>query len=602
MCGIIGVIGDQKHSLPLDLLHHRGPDANGLWKSGKVYLGHTRLSIIDLSDDGSQPKTDFTERFTITFNGEIFNFREIKKQLKDYPYNSNSDTEVILAAYSIYGYETPKYLKGQFAFAIWDSELNELFVARDRMGEKPFYYHQDGEQFIFASELRSLIATGIVPKRIDNSSLQEYLSYQSVCPPNTLLENVFQLPAATCGIFKNGVLSTELYWDISISRDIEYTNLHEIRTEIKAKLSESVKFQMVSDVSLGAFLSGGIDSSAIVGLMAEQSLDPIQTFSVSFEDKRFDESKYASIIANKFNTKHTNILLDVDDFKSKLPEILSKIDNPSGDGPNTFIVSEAVKKAGLTVALSGLGGDELFAGYNGFKRYYGLQKISPFWKASMPLRWAISKFCNGKFRDLLKFTSLDLAHIYSLDRMVFSNDEIEFLLGTRSKDRLISLLMGKQDALSELPFLSQYSIAELLSYTSNVLLKDTDQMSMANSLEVRVPFFDHDLIEYVTGIPDEFKYPKYPKSLLVESLGTLLPNEIVNRPKMGFSFPWDEWLRTNLKTYCESSLIALSKRELFKEGQILKLWEKFLKNDRSVNWSKIWLLVTLEQWMKNIKI
>lgn len=602
MCGIAGIVDlnevrDNRDivSSILSKLWQRGPDDEGLWFADKVTLGHSRLAIIDLSLGGSQPKTDNSGRFTITFNGEIYNFLSLKCQLEDYDFKTKSDTEVILAAYRKWGYYTPNYLKGQFAFAIWDKEKDELFLARDRMGEKPLYYLYNEDQFCFASEIRALLESSKVALKLRLESVSEFLRLQYVCAPFTLLEGVFQVPAAHYGIYKKGQLIFKKYWDIT---DIESNedDLNSIHTSIKDKLSTSVQLQMLSDVPLGAFLSGGIDSSAIVALMAEQSSNPVETFSVGFNESAFDESKYAAIVAKKFRTNHHSILLNANDFKNRLPEILSKIDNPSGDGPNTYIVSEAVKKAGLTVALSGLGGDELFAGYDGFQYFYRLQKVQNLWKYSKYLRLAISPLFDSKKRELLRLDSLKIEDFYPLYRSVFSMAEIRALLPNVRYE--YNVPWSKE--IHNLPVLSQYSVAELTGYTRNVLLKDTDQMSMATSLEVRVPFFDHDFIEYILGIPDKFKFPIYPKSLLVESLKPLLPDEVVHRPKMGFSFPWDQWIRCDLKNFCFKHLSDLQQRPLFAENEILNIWNRFLKRDKEIKWSKIWLLVTLECWLKNI--
>jgi asparagine synthase (glutamine-hydrolysing) len=555
-------------------------------------LGHRRLAIIDVSEGGKQPKTDAIGRYTITFNGEIFNFKELKKQLVEYPYTTESDTEVILAAYTKYGCDCPKYLKGQFAFAIWDSTKQELFIARDRMGEKPFYYFLDESKFSFASEIRALLKlVGKTPK-LRNESLAEYLYLQSVQAPYTLLEGILQLPAAHYGIVKQGFLTISPYWDVTEVAKQDYSDLKAVHKNIKEKLSESVQLQMLSDVPLGAFLSGGIDSSAVVALMAEHSEKPVETFSVGFDEASFDESQFATLVAKKFNTNHHTIRLKSDDFVQRIPEILSKVDNPSGDGPNTFIVSEAVKKAGLTVALSGLGGDELFAGYDGFKRYYNLQKFRNIWQ------WSNGPWFDGKKGELLSLPKIDLEDVYPLSRSLFSLKEIKRLLPESS----YQYRFPNHTSVCQLPILSQYSIAELTGYTQTVLLKDTDQMSMANSLEVRVPFFDYELIEYVLGVPDEIKYPTYPKSLLVESLKPLLPDAVVHRPKMGFSFPWEEWMKGDLKLYCQDSIEGLARRNIFSTDELSNIWNSFINNSPKVKWSKVWLLVTLEQWLRKIEL
>lgn len=365
------------------------------------------------------------------------------------------------------------------------------------------------------------------------------MSQQSVQAPNTLLKDIFQLPAAHHGVFKNFTFKTQKYWDFKVKKKILYDDTKVIQSTIRNLFSDAIGLQMVSDVPLGAFLSGGIDSSAVVAMMAEHSTNPIETFSVGFNVAKYDETPFADIVAKKFKTRHHAIQLNINDFKNKIPEILAKRQPKGRHGPNTFIVSEAVKNEGLTVALSGLGGDELFAGYSGFDQFYKLNKFSTLFNSTYLIRNFLKFPFKGKVKNLLKFKNITLQDFYTLSRSVFLPDEIKKLLNNGEN----KFSTPYTNSYSSFPILAQYSIAELNGYTQNVLLKDTDQMSMANSLEVRVPFFDHDLVEYVLGVPDQYKYPKYPKSLLVESLGDLLPNEIVHRKKMGFTFPWAQWMR-----------------------------------------------------------
>jgi asparagine synthase (glutamine-hydrolysing) len=602
MCGIVGIISNEPKGIrnALDLLHHRGPDASGIFEDQRMIFGHTRLAVIDLSEGGNQPQLDRSGRYVITFNGEIFNFKELKSKLTNYDFRTSSDTEVILAAYMQWGKNCPKFLKGQFAFAIWDRHEKELFIARDRLGEKPLYYYHDDQKFVFASEIRALLTAACVTPRINKYALAEFLKYQCVHPPNTLLCEIFQVQPATYAILKDHKLNFETYWDPTEKKPFDFSDVSATKTEIKQRLSTAVGLQMESDVPLGAFLSGGIDSSAIVALMAEHTEGVVNTFSIGFQEQQYDETIYAAIVAKKFKTNHQRIEIQVSSFRERIPEILSKVDNPSGDGPNTFLVSEAVKKAGMTVALSGLGGDELFAGYEGFKRFFQLQANVKLWNGSYPLRILAASLFQGKKRDLLCLKNCNLDQVYPLDRKVFLDRQVAGLLDTEGVDQLQLLLLSRASKLQGLPKLSQYTLAELWSYTSQVLLKDTDQMSMANSLEVRVPFFDHDLIDYVVNVPDQIKFPKYAKSLLVESLAGLLPNEIVHRPKMGFSFPWAQWMKSELKPFCNEQLDALSKRGILNETVVQDYWKKFLAGDPTISWSKIWLLVTLEQWMKNI--
>lgn len=606
MCGISGVINSESLKLQdriilnemCDSMKHRGPDNQATWEGEGVILGHNRLAIIDLSEGGRQPQSDISGRYTITFNGEIFNFKYLKQQINDYPFNTDSDTEVILAAFEKWGVDCPKYLKGQFAFAIWDNVKEELFLSRDRMGEKPLYYSFSNGGFYFASEIRAVLKAHKKIPVISMQNLVEFFKFQSVCAPNTLIEDIFQLQAGYSAIYSSRGFKSWSYWDINEVNKDDFSSEAKIHKEIYNRLSESVNLQMMSDVPLGAFLSGGIDSSTIVALMAQNSDKPVETFTIGFSEVKFDESAYAAVIAKKFNTNHHNIILSANDLKDRIPEILHKMDNPSGDGPNTFIVSEAVKKAGLTVALSGLGGDELFAGYSGFKNFHFIQNFSAIWEQSKFLRMMISITQTGKRKELLRLKSVDISDFYSLSRSVFSASDLRNFF----ENEIFIATPLDLEISKELPILSQYSVAEITKYTQNVLLKDTDQMAMANSLEVRVPFFDHDLVEYVLGIPDIYKYPKYPKSLLVDSLNQLLPNEIINRTKMGFSFPWDSWIRNDLYSFCEDAILSLEKRKILKSNSVYTIWNKYLNHDPNIKWSKIWLLVTLEKWFQNIKL
>jgi asparagine synthase (glutamine-hydrolysing) len=622
MCGIAGIVS-QKNLQPPEAavrkmtssLEHRGPDATGIYISENISLGHCRLSIIDLSDNANQPMFDFTKRFSIVFNGEIYNFREIKEKLKkNYPFQTNSDTEVILAAFSRYGSQCLELFNGMFAFAIWDHLKNELFVARDRLGVKPLYYSVTPQrEFIFASEIRALLNSGKIPRKINFSGLYNYLLYQSVYAPQTIVEGVFQLPAGSFGIFSEGKLEIKNYWKIENNLlnepNANFNSATEVKKKVKQLLLKSVERRMISDVRLGAFLSGGIDSSAIVALMSEVSEAPVETFSVTFGEKEFDESLYSTIVARKFRTRHSEIRLTARNFLEELPQALQSVDSPTGDGINTFVVSKATRKAGIKVALSGLGGDELFAGYPNFLRWFHLQKNHFFHYTPDFLRRAaasvLQRSKNSKYQRLgnLAITNKpSIFNVYPLFRQVFSEQMADaFLLNGNRQNSLYEMLKKKEPQIKTFPVLSQFSIAELLGYTQNVLLKDTDQFSMASALEVREPFFDYELVEYVLQIPDSIKYPKYPKRLLVESISPLLPDEIVHRKKMGFVLPWEKWMRNELKEFCETRLNKLKEFNLLNSSPILQRWKDFQNGRKNILWSQFWHLVVLTDWLERNK-
>lgn len=617
MCGIAGIVGlsDQslareKISLMTESLKHRGPDATGLYVADKIALGHLRLSIIDLSESANQPQFDITNRFSITFNGEIYNFREVKNLLGDYPFRTDSDTEVILAAYAKYGKECLSLFNGMFAFAIWDRDRRELFVARDRLGVKPFYYTQSADgTFAFASEIRALLNSRLVPRRLNESGIYDFLMYQSVYAPETIVENIFQLEGGQCGLLRDAKFTTEFYWRIE-DRQTETipADEQEIKKNVKELLLKSVERRMISDVRLGAFLSGGIDSSAVVALMSEISDRPVDTFSVTFGEKEFDESRYSNLIAQKYKTNHTSVYLDADDFLHELPNALRAADSPSGDGLNTYVVAKATKQAGITVALSGLGGDELFAGYPNFLNWLKIQngilaKIPAFFRK--PIARFVGASGNSRHQrlaDILRSEKPNLTGVYPMFRQVMSQQIVSDFYNPGSQQiNIRKQLLRRESEIEDFPLLSQFSIAEIIGYTQNVLLKDTDQFSMASALEVREPFFDYQLIEYVLRIPDRFKFPKYPKSLLVDSIYPLLPDEIVHRPKMGFVLPFERWMRRELKDFCHRRINDLAAREIFNSDQLLRKWNHFQAGKNGVLWSHLWHLIVLTEWLENNK-
>jgi len=614
MCGIAGIlyfkgpVPDQSVIKRMtDAMAHRGPDAHNDYVQGRVALGHRRLSIIDLSDAANQPFADHTGRYRIVFNGEIYNFQEIKDRLTDYPFTTNGDTEVLLAAYIKWGVESLTYLKGMYAFAIWDTVTEELFIARDRMGVKPVYYYINDDYFLFASEVRGVLASGMVPKKINKAAVREFLSYQSIGFPLSIIENIAQLDAGSCITIRGTKSVTKKYWDITAAAaEGDYGDKKQVLQNIRDLLRNSVERRLVSDVPIGAFLSGGIDSSAVVGLMAEVSKSRPNTFTIGFSEKEFDESEYAAQIARKFNTHHNQVLLKPSVFLDELTNALDALDTPSGDGINTYVVSKAIRQSGLTVALSGVGGDELFAGYPFFRQYLQLRKFNKVWGA---MGWARQlaaaglslKGSNkaGRMQQLLKAPTCSISSFYPEFRRIFTSALLSKLtrLGSGTT-ALESNLLGLNGSFEKFPELSQVSIAEYLGYTQHTLLKDTDQMSMAVSLEVREPFFDHDLVTYVLGIPDQLKFPHTPKSLLVDSLQGLLPPEIVHRRKQGFLFPWAVWMKGELHDFCDQRLRRMAARDFIEGKALMDYWARFRKSDPEVRWMELWLFVVLEYWME----
>jgi len=618
MCGIGGVLYKKSSNLDKYAViermmlaqKHRGPDADGFYHDDLIALGHRRLSIIDLSVDANQPMHDASGRYVITFNGEIYNYKQLRTQLSKYKFNSHSDTEVILAAFIEWGEACLKHLTGPFAFAIWDKKDQNLFIARDRFGEKPFYYYKNNKNFIFASELRALLASDLVPKKVLQNGVHDYLLNASVQAPKTILEDVHQLPAAHFAWVSKDKFELKKYWNIQpLSHVTDNVDYKTTCGNIKKHLDRVIDGQLMSDVPIGAFLSGGIDSSALVALMAERSEQKINTLSITFDEKQFDESRYASVVAKRFNTHHDVICLKPQDLLDGLDDYFSCVDAPSGDGPNVFIISKAAKEAGLTVALSGIGGDELFAGYRSFAWYKAFMKHGYFWhlplavrKSFLPLMAMLGPVINlGKLPHLMSLRKNDAAGFYELIRGSFLKSDAAGIMQQQAAFQSSSssnFTQLNQALFFLLPKLSQFSILEFLNYTQNVLLKDADNMSMANSLEIRVPFCDHQLVEYVLSVQDNFKLGKRPKQLLVDSLDGLLPDMIVDRKKMGFSFPWGAWIKNELNSFCSDALNSLSKRDLFDEFKVRNLWETYQKQDGYGGWNRIWLMVSLEKWLQ----
>lgn len=613
MCGIAGLLARRQPLVDPQLvermngaMHHRGPDATGLWCEGPIALGHRRLSIIDLNETANQPLADASGRYRIVFNGEIYNYRELRAQLSGYPFRTQSDTEVLLAAYTRWGVGCLQHLNGMFAFALWDRQTGQLVLARDRLGKKPLYYYLDDQYLLFASEVRALLQTGLVPRQLHTAVLPTYLMYQTVPSPETLVRNVRQLEPGQYALFANDQWTERPYWELlkpTPANPALLGNTTAVRAEVRRLMQGAVARRMVSDVPLGAFLSGGIDSSAVVALMAEQSERPVNTFTITFTEKQFDESIQARQLARRFNTRHTDLCLRPDDLLAELPQLLASMDQPSGDGPNTYMVSKLTKAAGITVALTGLGGDELFAGYSTFRRYARLRQLRGLWQLPGGLRrWvlntALQTMNPAKRQALAQLPSLAPAQLFPLFRQSFTESDVIALLG-QSGVNLVANWLARHDAeLGRLPILSQVSVSELVSYAMPLLLRDSDQMSMAHALELRVPFFDYTLIEFLLQVPDAYKTASPPKRLLVDALQPLLPDTLLQRSKMGFSFPWASWLRTDLRSFCQNRLRQLAQRELFLPGTIEALWNGFLQAEPGCHWNQLWLLVTLDDWLE----
>jgi len=628
MCGIVGIVGVNA-SVPADLLEratrsllHRGPDDRGTillrpreLQKVEVGLGNTRLAIIDLSPQGHQPMNDPSTGNWIVYNGEIYNFRDLRSRLQreGVEFRSQSDTEVVLKAYSRWGVQCLKEFRGMFAFAIWDETRQRLFVARDPMGIKPLYYYQSERYFLFASEVRTLLETGLVPRKIDGAGLQNYLTFGSIYDPNTLIQDVRALLAGNYLTWENGSATQTEYWDLVEPHEASLSDRDSStasQKRIAEMLEECIRMQLVSDVPAGVFLSGGIDSSAIVAMLSRSGVRP-STFSIVFREPEYSEAEYSRAIAEKFRTDHHEISVSQSDFLATVDPAISAMDQPTIDGINTYFVSERTRSAGVKVALSGLGGDELFAGYSNFRNIPRMEKFSSYW-ADTPavlrnagLRAfaavASSNDRNHKLAVLAREDGRNL-HPYFLSRMLFTPDQRNSLLcdGTETEERSERPLSETLKRAAALDPVNRVSYLESRCYMLNTLLRDSDCMSMANGVEVRVPLIDHQLARYLMTLPGSWKLSdKLPKPLLVGSLNGDLPDQIVRRPKKGFTMPFEQWLRGQMRNEVERCLHSIAEGGLhgsLNQPAIERVWQDFLAQRTS--WSRPWSLYVLQSWVR----
>jgi len=626
MCGIFGVVA-KGGSVSQELvaraersLVHRGPDDSGTIvidsrQGCQVGFAHTRLSIIDLSPLGHQPMQDPSTGNWIVFNGEIYNFRELRCDLieKGAEFRSQSDTEVVLAAYRVWGEECLLRLRGMFALALWDAQRKRLLLARDPMGIKPLYYYVSERNFLFASEVRTLLQTELVPKKIDATGALSYLAFGSVYEPWTIVEGVRAVPPGHVLTWEQGSLSVREYWSILPDASGRFEEDESSRNGAGAGhlpqiLRESVLSHLVSDVPVGVFLSGGIDSSSLVAIMHRNGVRA-NTFSLVFREEEFNEAPYSRAVARRFDTEHLEIPVSREDTLALLPEALRAMDQPTMDGINTYLVSAKARAAGVKVALTGLGADEMFAGYSNFRRVPKMERIAAHLNrlpalARRPLAASVAMVA-GKSDRNRKLAELAAAkesfvHPYFLVRELFAGSEQRALF---PPDEYEAAKRSLEDALrpsiarsSTLDPVNRVSYLESHWYMRNTLLRDSDFMSMAHGLELRVPFLDRALVEACFRIPGKRKLQgSSPKSLLLASLGVELPGEIVKRPKRGFTFPFERWLRGEMRSVIENALFSSdSDHTLLNPGAVRGVWKRFLAG--ATSWSRPWSLFVLKGW------
>jgi asparagine synthase (glutamine-hydrolysing) len=557
MCGIGGILSDDYSQEKLEKLlqrvqsrlQHRGPDDRGIYISTDctAALTHTRLSIIDLSPAGHQPMSTADGRYWITFNGEIYNFRELRHTLESQGehFHSQTDTEVILKLYQRLGADCVKHLRGMFGFAIWDDLEKTCFLARDPLGIKPLYYWQTGSTLVFASELRAILATRLPTMTLSMEGLYGYLVSGSVPEPHTLIEGIYCLAAGHWLHWQSGTITQSQYWQINFTP--EAIDLPEAAHKVRHALLDSIKHHFVSDVPVGIFLSGGIDSTAIVALASQTQTNQLRTYSIAFEEPDWNEGEISSKVAEKFSTDHTEYTITASLGRELFSQFLTAIDQPSIDGFNTFCVSQLAHKGGTKVVLSGLGGDEFFGGYHSFQQVPQMVRISSRLQTLHPIRtgagmglenWANSPRIK-RLGDFLQQTP-NSATAYRSFRGIFSHKEACAIAQRYLPDRVLPSRNGDNPFLNLPSLEDEVSLLEINGYMRNQLLRDSDVMSMAWGLELRVPLVDRVLLEAIASIPSSIRLAPG-KQLLIQAIPDL-PSWVVNRPKRGFSFPFEKWM------------------------------------------------------------
>lgn len=627
MCGIAGALM-WKERLPepvwserlqhmIATLHHRGPDDRGHWSAGRVGLAHARLAILDLTHAGHQPMVSEDEKVVVVFNGEIYNFSELRAELigRGYRFGSGSDTEVLLHGYRAWGRGLMRRLNGMFAFALWDEDKKELILARDRFGEKPLYYFQDADKFVFGSEIKALFPFSGVPRAPGYEAIHHYLTYQYVPSPWTAFEGIRKLPPGHMLVCKRGASEPmfERYWALptpSQSR-CRPVDEEELAWEFRTRFQTAVQRRMIADVPLGAFLSGGVDSSAVVAAMAHVSDRPIKTFSIGFEKDEYDETRYARMVAECYGTEHHEEVVRPDAL-SILPKLVWHYGEPFSDPSAipTFHVAELARRH-VTVALSGDGGDELFLGYS---RYQSLYEVDGGALAIRRLQAAMLRASDwlperlrrrrllGGVRNRLRDAARSRAERYSPYLVYFSDTDKRTAYAERMQSP------GYRSSLSIIePYLDEIAHpalaagwADAHTYLPDDILVKVDVASMAYSLESRAPFLDPEFAEWAMTVPLEQKFrPGESKRLMKRALEPWLPGEILHRKKMGFGVPIDHWLCAELRELVHDLLLSkrFSERGIAHPEYVEMMLEEHCGGVRQHH-TRLWGLLMLELWFR----
>ena len=589
---------------------HRGPDDGGMASQGPATLGMRRLAIFD-PNNGQQPMRTPDGRFTIVFNGAIYNFRELQVDLEavGWMFRTRCDTEVLLAALAQWGDDALARLRGMYAFALWDSHAESLTLARDPMGIKPAYYSFSNGRMLFASEISALLASGAVGAQVSAAAVSKYLAWMAVPAPETIYEGIRSLLPGEVLKLRDGAVTTQPGWTLASippGRAV-CSSREEFVAELRARLNDSIQAHVLADVPVGAFLSGGLDSAVIAGLMSKATGNALKTFSIGFEEDDFSEADEAEATARFLGAVHHSRIVTGQEVAEGISQFLDSCDQPTGDGINTFFVSETAQQGGLKVALSGLGGDELFGGYPSFSTTPKIARWIPMWRAlPSPIRSAIVGALSRAGTRERKLAGIlanarDAHEIAALSRRVFTAEQQNSVLspsaaesvGADSFHPALERVRGEVGAAGTHSLVSAW---EFRTYMADVLLRDSDVMSMRHSLELRVPFVDRPLLEWLWSQPDEFKTDgRRPKSVLADAAADVLPHGVLSRRKRGFTFPFPIWMRKQLKPFLNDVFSPANVRRsgLFSEAAVGRMWSGFERGGDDKEWTRVWSLAVL---------
>lgn len=612
MCGIAGKRSFDRQTDPAlgedmaETMQHRGPDAKGVFHDGDILLSHCRLSILDTTDAGTQPMSNDDETVHIVFNGEIYNYRELRERYLDHhSFESKTDTEVLLRLYEELGIDCFQKLRGMFAFGIWDENEDRLVLARDRLGQKPLYYHHTKEAFCFASTIKALLADPDITARPDHRAIREYLTYQYVPHPKTGFEGIKQLAPGEYMIVNEDSVTRETYWSLPDSTPLTLSRAA-IRNQLREKVRDAVRLRLRSDVPLGVFLSGGIDSSITVAMMDDLGVDHIKTFSIGFDVEEFDETNYAEMVADRYGTDHHEFEVSPEEMAA-LPELVEQYEMPFGDASAlpTYYVSKMASDH-ITVAMTGDAGDENFAGYPRYANYKAISHTGKLPDAITNAGASAIARVPEQLHDMVPRMEdaqriLELADQPRAERYAplichFTEDDAEAIYeGPANEDPLERFRELFATTPARTP-VDEATGVDLQSYLPDDLLLKVDRASMAHSVEVRSPFLDHELVEFARRIPAKQKMPGIKKKVVLkEAFRPYLPDAVIDREKQGFGVPVDEWFRGRLKERGREAILQLGERDVWDKDSLKQKWDAHVDGDRD-DGAQLWDLVFLEEW------